>query len=152
MVLGGVAFDAPVGPVSHSDGDAIIHAVVDAVLGALGLPDLGRRWPDTDPALEGADSATFLEALAPDLQRAGLAVGNLDVTVIAEAPRIAPRADDIAKNLARLLGCPLDRVNVKGTTREGLGDVGAGRAVEAHAVVLLAPAGGNGDPVEPSNP
>jgi 2-C-methyl-D-erythritol 2,4-cyclodiphosphate synthase len=110
--------------------------VTDAVLGAIGAPDSGRLCPDDDPANEGADSARFLAAAARKLREAGYAVGNLDVTVICERPKLGPRRDEIIANLARLLACDRSCVNVKGKTHEGVDAVGEGRAVEVHAVVL----------------
>jgi 2-C-methyl-D-erythritol 2,4-cyclodiphosphate synthase len=136
LVLGGVRFEHDRGPVSHSDGDALYHAVTDAVLGAIGAPDIGRLFPDDDPANEGADSARFLTAAARKLREAGYAVGNLDVTVICERPKLGPRRDAIIANLAHLLSCDRSCVNVKGKTHEGVDAVGEGRAVEVHAVVL----------------
>jgi 2-C-methyl-D-erythritol 2,4-cyclodiphosphate synthase len=137
FVLAGVRFDHPVGPVGHSDGDAVCHAVTDAVLGALGAADIGELFDDTDPRNEGADSAVFVEAAVGRMREAGYAVGNLDVTVVCQRPRIAPRKQEMIANLARLLGCDRQRVNVKGKTHEEVDAVGEGRAVEAHAVVLL---------------
>ncbi len=140
FVLGGVRFEHPLGPVGHSDGDALYHAVTDAILGAIGAPDIGRLFPDTDPAHEGADSARFLRAATGRMTAAGYAVGNLDVTVICERPKLGARRDEIIANLAELLGCDASRVNVKGKTHEGVDAVGEGRAVEVHAVVLLSSA------------
>ncbi len=137
FVLGGVRFDHPLGPVGHSDGDAVYHAVTDAVLGALGEPDIGRQFPDDDPRWEGADSAVFVEAARQRMREAGYGVGNIDVTVICERPKIGGQRDAIRENLARCLGCGADRVNVKGKTHESVDAVGEGRAVEVHAVALL---------------
>jgi 2-C-methyl-D-erythritol 2,4-cyclodiphosphate synthase len=137
FVLGGVRFEHPRGPVGHSDGDAVYHAVTDAVLGALGEADIGQLFPDTDPAHAGADSTLFLERAARCMHERGYEVGNLDVTVICEAPKVGPRKDEMIANLARHLGCGPDRVNLKGKTHEQVDAVGEGRAVEVHAVVLL---------------
>ncbi len=128
---------APVGPVGHSDGDVLYHAVTDALLGALGQQDIGQLFPDTDPKHEGQDSAVFLEEAVRRVHVAGYVVGNLDTTVVLERPKIGPHKERIRANLARLLGVPPDRVNVKGKTHEKVDSVGEGRAIEAHACVLL---------------
>ncbi len=137
FVLGGVRFEHPSGPVSHSDGDAVYHAVTDAILGALGRADIGELFSDTDPDHEDADSARFVEAAVERMRDAGYGVGNLDVTVICQRPRIAAAKGQMIANLARLLGCDAGRVNVKGKTHEEVDAVGEGRAVETHAIVLL---------------
>ena len=137
FVLAGVRFEHDRGPVGHSDGDAVYHAVTDALLGALGEADIGQLFPDTDPAHAGSDSAVFLERAVQEMRDRGYTVANLDVTVICEAPKIGPRKAEIIVNLARGLGCEPDRVNVKGKTHEQVDAVGEGRAVEVHAVVLL---------------
>ncbi len=137
FILAGLRFDHPTGPVGHSDGDAVYHAVTDAILGALGASDIGQLFADTDPRYEGADSKTFVEAAASRMRDTGYAIGNLDVTVICERPKIATGKAKMIGNLAGLLGCPSDRVNLKGKTHEAVDAVGEGRAVEVHAVVLL---------------
>lgn len=137
FVLAGVVFDHPVGPVGHSDGDAAYHAVTDAILGALGEADIGEMFADTDPAHEGADSAVFVRAAVDRMRAAGFAVGNLDVTIICQQPKIAGHKRRMIANLADLLGCAPQRVNLKGKTHEHVDAVGEGRAVEVHAVVLL---------------
>jgi 2-C-methyl-D-erythritol 2,4-cyclodiphosphate synthase len=137
FVLGGVRFDHPLGPVGHSDGDALYHAVADALFGAVGAPDIGRQFPDDDPRHEGADSAPFVEAAAGAVRAAGYEIGNVDVTVICEQPRLGDRRDAIIANVARCLGCPADRVNVKGKSHEGVDAVGEGRALEVHVVALV---------------
>ena len=137
LVLGGIQVDHPSGPIGHSDGDVLLHAVTDAVLGAMGEPDIGRLFPDTDPANEGADSSLFLEEAARRMAARDLAVGNLDATVICEQPRIAPLAEAMEARVAELLGCSVDRVNIKGKTHEKVDAVGEGRAIEVHVVVLL---------------
>ena len=135
MVLGGIRFVSEVGPVGHSDGDALLHAVTDAILGALALPDIGQLFPDTDPKWAGAHSETFLaEALK---LAAGWRIMNLDATVILEKPKIGTRKEEVRKNLARILGVDEGRVNIKGKTHERVDAVGEGRAVEVHVVVLL---------------
>lgn len=138
FILGGVRFDHPLGPVGHSDGDALYHAVTDAILGALALPDIGQLFPDTDPRHDGRDSADFLREGARRAAEAGWSIANLDATVILERPKLGPMKPAIRANLARLLDLPVERVNVKGKTHEKVDAVGEGRAVEVHAVVLLA--------------
>ncbi len=137
FILAGLRFDQPTGPVGHSDGDAVYHAVTDAILGALGESDIGQLFSDTDPRYDGADSKTFVEAAATRMREAGYAVGNLDITVICQRPKIAPVKSQMIANVAGLLGCPVQQVNLKGKTHEGVDAVGEGRAVEVHALVLL---------------
>ena len=137
FILAGVRLDHPCGPVGHSDGDVVYHVVTDAILGALGQADIGQLFADTDPRHEGADSILFVQAAAERMREAGYAIGNLDVTVICQRPKIATHKPRMITNLARALGCEPDRVNLKGKTQEEVDAVGEGRAVEAHAVVLL---------------
>jgi 2-C-methyl-D-erythritol 2,4-cyclodiphosphate synthase len=138
-VLGGVRFDdCPVGPLGHSDGDALAHAVIDALLGAAALGDIGRHFPDTDPAWAGADSRDLLRRAVALVAGAGWRIVNVDATVITETPKIAPRAADIAAALAPVLGVAPGAVSVKGTRGEGLGPEGRGECVTAMAVALLA--------------
>ena len=137
FVLGGVTLDHASGPVSHSDGDVLYHAVTDAVLGALGEGDIGRLFPDDDPVNEGADSSRFLLEAARRLQAAGLCIGNLDATVILESPRLSHYIEVMARNIASLLACDAVCISIKAKTHEGVDAVGEGRAVEAHVVVLL---------------
>ena len=139
FVLGGLPFDHDRGPVGHSDGDALLHAVTDAILGALGLEDIGQLFPDTDPAWDGVDSRVFLEAARDRMERAGYRLGNLDATVILERPKIGPRKRELRERLAVLLDVEPDRVNLKGKTHEKVDAVGEGRAIEVHVVVLLVP-------------
>lgn len=137
LVLGGVRLDHDTGPVGHSDGDALYHAVSDAILGGLALPDIGQLFPDTDPRNAGRDSAEFVGEAARRAAEMGWRVANLDCTVILERPKIGPVKDAMRANLSRLLAAPVECVNVKGKTHESVDAVGEGRAVEAHAVVLL---------------
>lgn len=137
FVLGGVRIPHPVGPVGHSDGDVILHALCDALLGAAGGGDIGDRFPDTDPRWKGTDSRRFVAAVWGPLRRAGWRVANVDVTVLAERPKLTPWKRRIAAAAARLLGVPAARVNVKAKTMERLGPIGAGKAVAAQVVVLL---------------
>ncbi len=148
FILGGVRFDHPVGPVGHSDGDAVYHAVTDAILGALGLPDIGQIFPDDDPRWEGEDSRVFLEEAARRMRAAGWELVNADVTVICERPKLSPVKTTMIDNIARLLGVPSARVNLKGKTHEKVDAVGEGRAVEVHVVALLAASGRTGSVVQ----
>jgi 2-C-methyl-D-erythritol 2,4-cyclodiphosphate synthase len=141
FILGGVHFDHPVGPVGHSDGDAVYHAVTDAILGALGLPDIGQLFPDDDPRWEGEDSRVFLEEAARRMRGAGWELVNADITVICERPKLSPAKGAMIANIAGLLGTDRTRVNLKGKTHEKVDAVGEGRAVEVHVVVLLASSG-----------
>ena len=138
FVLGGLAFDHDRGPVGHSDGDALLHAVTDALLGALGLEDIGQLFPDTDPTWDGTDSRVFLAAAVDRVRDAGYAIGNLDATVILERPKLGPRKAEMRRTLAELLGVGIERVNLKGKTHEKVDAIGEGRAIEVHVVVLLA--------------
>jgi 2-C-methyl-D-erythritol 2,4-cyclodiphosphate synthase len=137
-ILGGVRFtECPVGPLGHSDGDAVCHAVADAILGAAALGDIGQHFPDTDPRYEGADSLDLLRQAAVRVKDAGWRVANLDLTVMTEQPRIAPQTAAMAANLAGALGIGTDQISVKATRGEGLGPEGRGEAVTVHAVVLI---------------
>jgi 2-C-methyl-D-erythritol 4-phosphate cytidylyltransferase/2-C-methyl-D-erythritol 2,4-cyclodiphosphate synthase len=137
VVLGGVQIPYPRGVLAHSDGDVIIHALCDAVLGALGQGDIGQHFPDTDPRYRGADSRVFLREVARLLREAGLRLVNADVTVLAEGPRIAKHRLAMAANLAADLGVAAARVNIKATTTEKLGSIGRGEGLAAMAVVLV---------------
>ena len=149
-VLGGVEIPHPSGPAGHSDGDAVLHALIDALLGAAGAEDLGTLFPDTDPRWKGADSATLLtEALA--LVRArGWRVVNVDVVVASEGPRIAPHRAAMRARMAELLGVEPEAVNVKGKTLEGLGALAGGAGVAAQAVCLLHAVESVEEPEEPT--
>jgi len=137
FVLAGVAIEHDRGPVGHSDGDAVLHAVTDALLGAIGEPDIGQLFPDDDPRLDGADSAPFLAEAVRRVHARGLSIGNMDVTIICERPRIGPHKAAMRQSLAAMLACSVDEINVKGKTHEGVDAVGEGRAIEVHVVVLL---------------
>ena len=137
FVLGGVRVPRDRGPVGPSDGDALLHAITDAILGALGEPDIGQLLPDNDARWDGQDSELFLVEALRRMRERGLRVGNLDATVICERPKIGPAKAAIRANLARLLGCGEDRVNLKGKTHEKVDAVGEGRAIEVHVVTLL---------------
>ena len=139
VVLGGVRIGHSRGVVAHSDGDVVIHALCDAVLGALGDGDIGQHFPDTDPRYRGADSRVFLRTVAARLHAAGLRLTNADVTVIAEAPRVAAHRAAMAANLAADLGVDAQLINIKATTTERLGFIGRGEGLAALACVLLGP-------------
>jgi len=139
VVLGGVRIAHPKGVVAHSDGDVVIHALCDAVLGAMGDGDIGQHFPDSDPRYRGADSRVFLRVVAKRMQAAGLKLINADVTVLAEAPRIAAHRAAMAANLSADLGVPAQLINIKATTTERLGFIGRGEGLAALASVLLGP-------------
>jgi 2-C-methyl-D-erythritol 4-phosphate cytidylyltransferase/2-C-methyl-D-erythritol 2,4-cyclodiphosphate synthase len=136
LILGGVEFEGD-GLLGHSDADICAHALVDAVLGAAGLGDIGRHFPDTDPRWKGASSLGFLRHAASLVAERGWMVGNCDVTLAARRPKIAPRAEEMRARLGEALGIPPARVNVKATTGEGMGFVGRGEGIAAHAVAVL---------------
>ena len=138
LLVGGVEIDSDRGAVGHSDADALLHAVTDALLGGGGLGDIGRWFPDTDPQWAGAASGQFVTAARDELARLGWQVVNLDGIVFVEAPRIAPYEPQIRASLAELLGVDAGRINVKAKTGEGVGPVGRGEVIAAQAVVLLA--------------
>ena len=137
VVLGGVRIDCDRGLVAHSDGDVLIHALCDALLGAAGLGDIGRHFPDTDERFSGADSRDLLRAVVSQLQSAGWSVGNVDLTVIAQTPRLSEHVAAMQGNLAQDLGVGQDCVNVKATTTERRGFVGREEGIASHAVALL---------------
>jgi 2-C-methyl-D-erythritol 2,4-cyclodiphosphate synthase len=137
VMLGGVRIPYDRGVVAHSDGDVVIHALCDAVLGGLGEGDIGRHFPDSDPRYRGADSRVFLRTVAQMMRAAGFRLVNADLTVLAEAPRIAAHRDAIASNLAADLGVEARFINVKATTTERMGFVGRGEGLAALASVLL---------------
>lgn len=137
LVLCGVEFEFPFGLFGHSDADAPTHALMDALLGAAALGDIGHLFPDTDPEWEGADSIRLLEAVVALLRRKGWRVANADLTILAEAPKIAPRVAEMRERLAVPLGVPVDAVSVKATTMEKLGPIGAREGIAAQAVALL---------------
>ena len=137
VVLGGVAIPHDQGLVAHSDGDVLIHAICDALLGAAALGDIGRHFPDSDEAWKDVDSRILLRRVVEEIARHGLVVGNLDSTVIAQRPRLGRHIDGMRQNLAADLKVALNRVNVKATTTERMGYTGRGEGIAAHAVVLL---------------
>ena len=127
------------GLAGHSDADVLTHAVMDALLGALALGDIGRHFPDTDPRYAGADSLALLRQVAALLRERGWQLGNLDATVFAQVPRLAPHIPQMRENLAAAIGCETDRISVKATTEEGLGFTGTEQGIAAHCVCLLEP-------------
>ena len=137
LILGGVRIPFDKGLEAHSDGDAICHAVTDALLGAAGAGDIGRHFPDTDPAWKNADSIELLRRAAAIVENAGYAPANVDVVVIAQKPKLAPHVDAIRENLATALGCDVSQVSVKGKTNEGVDSMGAGESIAVHAVALV---------------
>ena len=141
LVLGGVVIPGAPGLKAHSDGDVLIHAVIDALFGAAALGDIGSHFPDADDAWRGADSARLLASAMAEVRAAGYGLGNLDVTVVCERPRLRPHVEAIRARLAGILGVAVSQVSVKGKTNEKMDDVGAGRGVVAYAVCLLLPAG-----------
>jgi len=138
LVLGGVVFDTDYGLDGHSDADCLTHAICDALLGAAGLPDIGHFFPNTDPAYRDIDSQKLLQRVCAELAARDFEIVNLDASVIAEKPRIQPRLADMKTALARSTGLPVDRIGLKATTNEGVGDLGRALAIAAHAVCLLA--------------
>jgi 2-C-methyl-D-erythritol 2,4-cyclodiphosphate synthase len=138
LVLGGVTIPFDKGLLGHSDADALLHAITDALLGAAGLGDIGRHFPDTDAAYRGADSVKLLQAAAEKLRLAGWRIVNIDSTVVAQAPRLAPHIEAMRNSIARALTLEVSAVNVKAKTAEKMGPVGEGLAIEARAVCLLA--------------
>lgn len=137
LILGGVIIPHETGLLGHSDADVLTHAVMDALLGALALGDIGALFPDTDPAYEGADSLALAKIVAERVHREGWRIGNIDATVIAQAPKLAPHIPAMRKNLAKSLDTPADCVSIKATTEEHLGFTGEKLGIAAHAVCLL---------------
>lgn len=137
LVLGGVTIPHTHGLAGHSDADALAHAVTDALLGAAALGDIGRHFPDTDERFFGADSLQLLAEAARRVRGAGFDIANVDATIVAQAPKMAPHIDAMRERLARAIGIAIDQVNVKAKTAEKMGPVGRGEAIEARAVCLL---------------
>jgi 2-C-methyl-D-erythritol 2,4-cyclodiphosphate synthase len=137
IMLGGVRIPHSHGVVAHSDGDVVLHALCDALLGAAGLGDIGQHFSDSDPQWKGADSARFVVSVLALLRARRLAVANVDLTVLAQAPKIAPYRESMRRQIARLLEVGEERVNIKATTTEGLGFLGRAEGIAAQAVVLL---------------
>lgn len=140
LILGGVEIEHERGLLGHSDADVLAHALADALLGAVRGGDIGKLFPDTDPAWKDADSLELLSAVAVKVREEGFAIIDADCVLVLEAPRISPYREQMRENLARAIGVPVDAVGVKATTTEGLGFEGRGEGVAAQAVVLVAPA------------
>ena len=137
LILGGVKIPFEMGLLGHSDADVLLHAVSDALLGAAGLRDIGYHFPDTDPQYKGADSLKLLEAVGQKIIDAGYRISNIDVTLIAQRPKVGRVIPETVQNIARALNLDVSRVNVKATTEEGLGFTGAMEGIACHAVCLL---------------
>ena len=137
LILGGVKIDHTLGLLGHSDADVLLHAVSDALLGAAGLGDIGKHFPDTDPQYKGADSLKLLEIVAQRVKEAGYRVSNIDVTMIAQKPKLRPHIEKMEANIASAVGIDASRVNIKATTEEKLGFTGNEEGMACHAVCLL---------------
>lgn len=137
LILGGVKIPCELGLLGHSDADVLLHAVMDALLGAAGMRDIGHHFPDTDPAYRGADSMELLRQVGTMLRKVGFRVGNIDVTMIAQKPKLKDYIPQMTQNIAAALGIEESRVNVKATTEEHLGFTGTGEGMSCHAVCLI---------------
>jgi 2-C-methyl-D-erythritol 2,4-cyclodiphosphate synthase len=137
LILGGVTVPHSTGLEGHSDADVVIHALMDSILGALALGDIGVWFPNTDPKLEGADSAKLLGKIWKDKRCAGYKMGNCDITIIAQQPKLSPFIEEMRKNISKVLHCDIEQVSVKATTSEGLGFCGQQQGIAANAVILL---------------
>lgn len=137
LIIGGVTIPFEKGLLGHSDADVLLHAICDALLGAAGVGDIGRHFPDTDPAFKGADSRVLLRETGAKVRAAGWRIGNIDATIIAQAPKMAPHAAQMTANIAADLGITADAVNLKAKTTERLGFTGRGEGIAAEAVALL---------------
>jgi len=137
LIMGGVDIPYEKGLLGHSDADVLLHAIADALLGALAMGDIGKHFPDTDPAFKGADSMKLLAQVVGLISTKGYVVGNLDATIIAQKPKMAPHIQAMRENIAQVCSVDIDRINIKATTEEGLGFTGTGEGISAHAVVLL---------------
>lgn len=137
LIIGGVDIPHTAGLLGHSDADVLVHAIMDSLLGAAALGDIGKHFPDTDERYLGADSLSLMREVAELLYRNGYSIGNVDATVIAQAPKLSPHIEKMRENIAQTLGTETDRVSVKATTEEGLGFSGEGLGIAAHAVALI---------------
>jgi 2-C-methyl-D-erythritol 2,4-cyclodiphosphate synthase len=136
-MLGGVLVPHTHGLLGHSDADVLLHAITDALLGAAGLGDIGKHFPDTDPAFKGADSWVLLQRAGQAVRQAGFSIGNIDSTVIAQAPKLAPHIEAMCERIASALQLEVSQVNVKAKTAEKMGPVGQGQSMEARAIALI---------------
>ena len=139
LILGGVDIPYEKGLLGHSDADVLSHAIMDAILGALGARDIGYHFPDTDERYRGISSLQLAREVAVYMQNEGYTIGNVDATVIAQRPKISPFIEEMRRNIAAALSCEENQINIKGTTEEGLGFTGTGEGIAAHAVCLLKP-------------
>ena len=137
LIIGGIKFDYEKGFVAHSDGDVLIHAIIDSLLGALALGDIGALFPDTDEKYKNADSKELLKIVISKIEDKGYKIVNLDTTIKAQKPKLRNKIDEIRKNLAEIMSVPVDYISVKAKTMEGLGFIGEGNAIAADSVVLL---------------
>jgi len=141
LILGGVTIPYPLGLLGHSDADVLVHALCDALLGAIGAGDIGKHFPDNDASFKGIDSFKLLASVLEKVAERGYRLGNLDATIIAQRPKLAPFIPQMCAKLAVACACSIEQVNIKATTTEGLGFEGRGEGISAHAVVLLLAAG-----------
>ncbi|MBQ8950502.1 MAG: 2-C-methyl-D-erythritol 2,4-cyclodiphosphate synthase [Eubacterium sp.] len=137
LILGGVEIDYELGLLGHSDADCLLHAIMDALLGAAAMGDIGKHFPDTDEKYKGADSALLMKEVSRKLDEAGYRIGNIDATIIAQRPKMAPHIENMRKRIAEILGTDISRINVKATTEEGLGFTGEGLGISCQAIALL---------------
>lgn len=137
LIMGGVDIPFEKGLLGHSDADVLLHAIADAILGALALGDIGKHFPDTDPTFKGADSIKLLEHVVSLAKAKGFGLGNLDATIIAQRPKMAPHIQTMRANVAKACQADVDLINIKATTEEGLGFTGRAEGISAHAVVLM---------------
>ena len=137
LILGGVKIDYELGLLGHSDADCLLHAIMDALLGAAAMGDIGKHFPDTDEKYKGADSAVLMKEVGRMLAEAGFRVGNIDATIIAQKPKMAPHIESMRERIAEVLGIDISRINVKATTEEGLGFTGEGLGISCQAIALL---------------
>ena len=137
LIMGGVNIAWEKGLLGHSDADVLVHAIADSILGAIGEGDIGRHFPDTDPAFKGADSMKLLAHVMSLADDRCYCLGNLDATIIAQKPKMAPHIQEMRENIASVLSADVTRINVKATTEEGLGFTGSGEGISAHAVVIM---------------
>ena len=136
-ILGGVKIPSDVGPDGHSDADVLLHALADAILGAAGLRDIGHYFPNTDPALQGINSGVIVKKAVSEVMALGWRIGNVDLVVLAERPKVSPHISDMKKSVAQLLGIEVDQVGIKATTNEGMDAIGQGKALAVQAVCLI---------------
>jgi 2-C-methyl-D-erythritol 2,4-cyclodiphosphate synthase len=137
LKLGGITIPGESGLLGHSDADVLLHAIIDALLGAAALGDIGSHFPDDDPAWLDADSGELLVRTRKEVEAAGWTIGNIDATVICEQPKLRPYVDAMRKRIAELLGCPMDSISIKGKTNEGMDAIGQGAGIAVHCVVLV---------------